>query len=238
MQRSTRLGTPSPPATETTATRAILGPWCGIRLLQLWRENVRASAMAIVEGELLTLPDNVANFPDLNLLKGCLNRTRQAMRPKHPRDLDFELDPDHLPPVFFAGGAVCQWWAPHHLLNPHAAGAAILREHVVHWWHIQSRTRAVCTTAIDPCICATRREREAGTTDILLDVAPYKKGLQSRFPHRTGPHQLTHLGLVSHICVVKNSSHFPSDAYMRRKSLYFSYRPRGRPTRQCQAKMS
>ena len=48
----------------------------------------------------------------------------------------------------------------------------------------------------------------------------------------------THLGLVSHICVLKNSSHFPSDAYMRHKSLYFSYRPRGRPTKQCQAKMS
>ena len=49
---------------------------------------------------------------------------------------------------------------------------------------------------------------------------------------------LTHLGLVSHICVPKNSSHFPSDAYMRHKSLYFSYRPRGRPIKQCQAKMS
>ena len=48
----------------------------------------------------------------------------------------------------------------------------------------------------------------------------------------------THLGLVSHICVMKNSSHFPSDAYMRRKSLYFSYSPRGRPRKQCQAKMS
>ena len=49
---------------------------------------------------------------------------------------------------------------------------------------------------------------------------------------------LTHLGLVSHICVLKNSSHFPSDAYMRHKSLYFSYRLRGRPTKQCQAKMT
>ena len=36
---------------------------------------------------------------------------------------------------------------------------------------------------------------------------------------------------------MKNSSHFPSDAYMRCKSLYFSYRSRGRPTKQCQAKM-
>ena len=43
---------------------------------------------------------------------------------------------------------------------------------------------------------------------------------------------------MSHICVVKNSPHFPSDAYMRRKSLYFSYSPRGRPRKQCQAKMS
>ena len=33
----------------------------------------------------------------------------------------------------------------------------------------------------------------------------------------------------------KNSPHFPSDAYMRRKFLYFSYRSRGRPTKQCQA---
>ena len=49
---------------------------------------------------------------------------------------------------------------------------------------------------------------------------------------------LTHLGLVSYICVMKNSPHFPSDAYMRRKSLYFFYRSRGRPTKQCQAKMS
>ena len=49
---------------------------------------------------------------------------------------------------------------------------------------------------------------------------------------------LTHLGLVSHICVTKYSPHFPSDAYMRRKFLYFSYRSRGRPTKQCQAKMS
>ena len=48
---------------------------------------------------------------------------------------------------------------------------------------------------------------------------------------------LTHLGLVSHIYVMKNSSHFPSDAYMRRKSLYFSYRPRGRPTKLCEAKI-
>ena len=53
-------------------------------------------------------------------------------------------------------------------------------------------------------------------------------------PFGPGPH----LGLVSHICVVKNSSHFPSDAYMRRKSLYFSYSPRGRPKKQCQAKMT
>ena len=43
---------------------------------------------------------------------------------------------------------------------------------------------------------------------------------------------------MSHICVMKNSPHFPSDACMRRKSLYFSYRSRGRPTKQCQAKMS
>ena len=35
----------------------------------------------------------------------------------------------------------------------------------------------------------------------------------------------------SHICVMKKSPHFPSDAYMHRKSLYFSYRPRGRPTK-------
>ena len=33
----------------------------------------------------------------------------------------------------------------------------------------------------------------------------------------------THLDLVSHICGVTNSSHFPSDAYLRRKSLYLSY---------------
>ena len=46
-----------------------------------------------------------------------------------------------------------------------------------------------------------------------------------------GPPALTHLGLVSHICVMKNSPHFPSDAYMCRKSLYFSYRYRGRPTK-------
>ena len=64
------------------------------------RENVRASAMSIVERELLTLPDNAANLPDPNLLKRRANRTRQAMRPKHPRNLDFELDPDHLPPGF------------------------------------------------------------------------------------------------------------------------------------------
>ena len=38
---------------------------------------------------------------------------------------------------------------------------------------------------------------------------------------------LTHLGLVSHICIMKNSPHFPSDTYMHRKSLYFSYRSRG-----------
>ena len=43
---------------------------------------------------------------------------------------------------------------------------------------------------------------------------------------------------VAYICVLKNSSHFPGDAYMRHKSLYFSYGPRGRPTKQCQAKMS
>ena len=49
---------------------------------------------------------------------------------------------------------------------------------------------------------------------------------------------LTHFGLVSHISVMKNSSHFLSDAFMRRKSLYPSKRPRGRPTKQCQAKMS
>ena len=48
---------------------------------------------------------------------------------------------------------------------------------------------------------------------------------------------LTHLGLVSHICIMKNSPHFPSDAYMRPKSLYFSYRSRGWPTKQCQAKI-
>ena len=49
---------------------------------------------------------------------------------------------------------------------------------------------------------------------------------------------LTHLGLVSHICVMKNSPHFPSDAYMRHTSFYFSYRSRGRPTKQRPARMS
>ena len=44
--------------------------------------------------------------------------------------------------------------------------------------------------------------------------------------------RLTHLGLVSHIYVMKNSSHFPSDAYMRHKYLFFSYSPRGRPIKQ------
>ena len=47
--------------------------------------------------------------------------------------------------------------------------------------------------------------------------------------------------LESHICVMKNSSLFPSDAscaYIRCKSPYFSHRPRGRPTKQCEAKMS
>ena len=43
---------------------------------------------------------------------------------------------------------------------------------------------------------------------------------------------------MSHICVMKNSPYFPSDAYMRRKSLYFSNRSRRRPTKQRQAKMS
>ena len=41
---------------------------------------------------------------------------------------------------------------------------------------------------------------------------------------------------MSHICDMKISSHFPSDAYMRHKSLFFSYRPRGRPKKPCQAK--
>ena len=49
---------------------------------------------------------------------------------------------------------------------------------------------------------------------------------------------LTHLGLVSHICVIKNNPHFHSNAYVRGKSLYLSYRPRGIPTKQCQAIMS
>ena len=37
----------------------------------------------------------------------------------------------------------------------------------------------------------------------------------------------THIGLVSHICMIKNSSHFHSDTYMHHKSLYFfnSYPP-------------
>ena len=48
---------------------------------------------------------------------------------------------------------------------------------------------------------------------------------------------ISHLGLVSHICVMKNSLHFPSEAYLRRKSLYFPYRSRGRPTKQFQAKV-
>ena len=117
------------------------------------RENVHASSMAIVERELLTLPENAANLPDPNLLKRRANRTGQAMRPKYPHDLDFELDPDHLPPVFCRRS----------------------------WWHIQSRTGTVCTTAIDPCICATRRERQAGTAAILLDVALYKKDYKAVF---------------------------------------------------------
>ena len=49
---------------------------------------------------------------------------------------------------------------------------------------------------------------------------------------------LAHLGRVSHICVMKNSPHFPSGAYKRRKSIYFSYRFGERPTKQCQSKMS
>ena len=36
-------------------------------------------------------------------------------------------------------------------------------------------------------------------------------------------------GLVSHICIMKNNSQFPSDAYMHHKSIYSSYNPRGRP---------
>ena len=58
----------------------------------------------------------------------------------------FRARPRSFAARFFAGAA-CPWWATHHLLNPHAAGAPIPREHVVRWWHIQSRMRAVRTTS-------------------------------------------------------------------------------------------
>ena len=75
--------------------------------------------------------------------------------------------------------------------------------------------------------------------DCCLFLLRYNQGYRKTSSiSRTKSQTLTHLGLVSHICVLKNSSHFPSDAYMRHKSLYFTYRPRGRPTKQCQAKMS
>ena len=49
---------------------------------------------------------------------------------------------------------------------------------------------------------------------------------------------LTHLGLLSQICVVKkNSFNFPSDAYLSSKSLDFPYNPRETPEKQTQAKM-
>ena len=48
----------------------------------------------------------------------------------------------------------------------------------------------------------------------------------------------THLGQLSHIYVAKNSSRFPSDAYMHHKFLYFSYSPRGSLEKKYQAKMS
>ena len=60
-----------------------------------------------------------------------------------------------------------------------------------------------------------------------VGVWNHVKNERLRTPTSSVETSLTHLGLVTYICVVKNSPHFPSDAYMRRKSLYFSYRSRG-----------
>ena len=86
----------------------------------------------------------------------------------------------------------------------------------------------------------TRLKNSSNLTQIgrFRTVTPFLSHQWLRNDAKSLKLHLTHLGLVSHICVMKNSPHFPSDAYMRRKSLYFSYRSRGRPTKQCQAKMS
>ena len=78
---------------------------------------------------------------------------------------------------------------------------------------------------------------DANGWSINWDISLYKKNIDMKDWSRyqsliQDKYTLTHLGLVSHICVMKNSPHFPSDAYMHRKSLYFSYRSRGRPTKQ------
>ena len=173
MQRSARLGTPSPPATETTATRAILGPWCSIRLLQLWRPGPgRMSAP-------LLWPLWSASFWSYQTMRRtfrirtCWSDARTILVRQCDRST-------HVTWISSSTPIIC------HLFFCRS------------WWHIQSRTWAVRTTAIDPCICATRRERQAGTAAILLDVALYKKGLQSRFLHSTGPHQWRGLWRSSH----------------------------------------
>ena len=40
------------------------------------------------------------------------------------------------------------------------------------------------------------------------------------------------------ICIMKNSSHFPTDVCVHCKCLYFSYITQGKPRKHCQAKMS
>ena len=111
---------------------------------------------------------------------------------------------------------------------------------------VQSSNPIYCTLSDLMVIYIRHDMKTLSALLALCDGNPSFRRSLIDFPHKVSKTErscccyilLTHLGLESHICVMKNSPHFPSDAYMRRKSLYFSYRSRGRPTKQCQAKMS
>ena len=53
----------------------------------------------VVLKELMDAP--CTSLPRVNSLQRTANRTRQKLRPKDPKDLDFELEEEHIPYGFF-----------------------------------------------------------------------------------------------------------------------------------------
>ncbi len=59
-----------------------------------------ASSGKIVKKALSSCENSDVSLPNINTLVRCTNRAREGQRPKHPEDISFELNTDHVPQDF------------------------------------------------------------------------------------------------------------------------------------------